>query len=46
MLAIIIVIIGTFIWYEINNCKTELRYNNTLLEEQNELLQNELLKDK
>ncbi len=41
LLIIAILIVGMFIWSAIDNCRTELRYRNTLLKEQNEILKNE-----
>ncbi len=41
LLIFSIVIIGMFIWSAIDNCKIELRYRNTLLEKQNEILERE-----
>jgi hypothetical protein len=34
-----ILIIGLLIWSSINDCKIELKYRNTLLEEQNKILE-------
>lgn len=41
LLIFIIANIGMIIWSAINNCKIELRYRNTLLEKQNEILERE-----
>lgn len=41
LLIFSIVIIGMIIWSAIDNCKIELRYRNTLLEKQNEILERE-----
>lgn len=41
LLIFSIIIIGMFIWSAIDNCKIELRYRNTLLKEQNEILKRE-----
>jgi len=41
LLIFSIVIIGMVIWSAIDNCKIELRYRNTLLEKQNEILERE-----
>lgn len=38
LLIFSILIIGIRIWSAIDNCKIELRYRNTLLEKQNEIL--------
>jgi hypothetical protein len=39
LLIFSIVIVGMLIWSAIDNCKIELRYRNTLLEKQNEILE-------
>ena len=39
--ALTIMTVGIFIWFEIRDVKTELRYRNTLLKEQNEILKRE-----
>jgi hypothetical protein len=41
LLIFSIVIVGMLIWSAIDNCKIELRYRNTLLEKQNEILERE-----
>ena len=41
LLIFSIVIIGMFIWSAIDSCRIELRYRNTLLEKQNEVLERE-----
>ena len=41
LLIFSIVIAGMLIWSAIDNCKIELRYRNTLLERQNEILERE-----
>jgi len=41
VLTLIILIVGMRIWTAINDCKIELRYRNSLLEKQNEILKRE-----
>lgn len=41
LLRFAIIIVGIIIWSAIDNCKIELRYRNTLLEKQNEILERE-----
>jgi hypothetical protein len=41
VLTLAILIVGMLIWTAIDNCKIELRYRNTLLEKQNEILERE-----
>jgi hypothetical protein len=41
LLIISILLVGMLIWSAIDNCKIELRYRNTLLEKQNEILERE-----
>jgi hypothetical protein len=41
LLIFSIVIVGMLIWSAIDNCKIELRYRNSLLEKQNEILERE-----
>ena len=41
LLTLAILIVGVLIWTAINNCKIELRYRNTLLAKQNEILKRE-----
>jgi hypothetical protein len=41
LLIFSILIVGMLIWSAIDNCKIELRYRNTLLEKQNEILERE-----
>lgn len=39
LLTLAILIVGMLIWTAIDNCKIELRYRNTLMEKQNEILE-------
>lgn len=38
LLSLSIIVIGLLIYFAIINCKIELKYRNTLLEEQNKIL--------
>ncbi|GAA4071490.1 hypothetical protein GCM10022389_15960 [Flavobacterium cheonanense] len=39
ILTISILIVGLLIYFAVDNCKIELKYRNTLLEKQNEILE-------
>jgi hypothetical protein len=42
LLILSILIIGLLIYFAVINCKIELKYRNTLLEEQNKILKEKL----